>query len=487
MNVLEIEKLVYSLSNSETKQFLKHCKTSSSKKYYQIVFSYIVEAKENEGKNWQEDFKRDYPRVSLDSAVNYLYKVLTEVLVNMRIEQNSWYQQFQGLMRAQICFERSIPLKGIKETQEVHHLALESENLVSQYLSKRMELNFLQNYYPEQMAEQSLINIQLEAKNTLRALNEQHDSFTLFELLNLRLLKNPHISVNNNDLILAELNLSFKNLRNNFETKKKHLLFQSFYFVLKKDYPSALLIFEELTAHFECFPSLWDVPPYDYLITLKGILNSLRSMKRYEEMAVYVQKIQRLLVRKNTEHFNNLASLLAYTFELNSIIGLGKTELALVYMKANKLDEEWYFVDIEMTLENHYFQALSYFLNANFTSSKKILTNLFKSIKKGQNYEAYRAARLLYILSIYEVHDSEFVEFEIKSYKRIYLKSEYSYRLEKFLFKLIKMDPKRRGNEWKKSQLPVQLLLLEDILQSNKEISLTKYFNYSLWLFQLFK
>ncbi|MFZ4262568.1 hypothetical protein ACFRAE_11005 [Sphingobacterium sp. HJSM2_6] len=484
---MEIEKLVYSLSSSEIKQFLKHGNLSNDPKYYQIVFNAILASKGKESKCWQDDFKRNYPSVSLDSALKYLYKVLTEILVRMRIEENAWYQQLQGLMRAQLCFERSLPVKGIKETQEVYRLAIESENLVSQYLSKRMELNFVQNYFQESLNEQSLIDFQLETKNTLKALHEKHDSFSLFELLNVRLMQNPQISVNNDDLILAELNLTFKNLRNNFETKKKHLLFQSFYFVLKQDYSSALLIFEELTRHFESFPSLWDVPPYDYLMNINGILNSLRSMQRYEEMGAYIQKIQQLLANRNTAHFNNLAHLLAYTFELNALIGLGKREESTVFIKTNNLDQDLFFVDMEMTLESQYFQALSSFLNFEYTGAKRILNNLFKSIKKGMNYEVYRAARLLYILSIYEVHDADYVDFEIKSYKRLYQKSYQKYRLEKFVFKLINMNPKRRGNDWKKTQYPILSALLADIMQSNKETNLSKYFNYSDWLSNMFK
>src|SRR5690606_30937411 len=197
------------------------------------LYDLIVEHRDTGSSDWQQLFKKIHPSVSLESTANYLYKVLTDVLVQIRIEQHAWYQQLHGMMKAQLCFERSLPDRGLREIQGVYKKAVKSENLPNTYASLRMELDALQSINFQEVGEQELINKQMEARTTLRAMNEVQEHYSLYELLNIRLANNPKIGKSTDDLILSELNLAFSKSRNRFETRKVHLLFQSFYFIHK--------------------------------------------------------------------------------------------------------------------------------------------------------------------------------------------------------------------------------------------------------------
>ena len=48
--------------------------------------------------------------------------------------------------------------------------------------------------------------------------------------------------------------------------------------------------FYELNKLFEQNIDLWSSPPADYLSSLEGILDSLRAIKRYDEMPFFIEK-----------------------------------------------------------------------------------------------------------------------------------------------------------------------------------------------------
>src|SRR5690606_33025920 len=153
--------------------------------------------------------------------------------------------------------------------------------------------------------------------------------YSLYELLSLRLIKggrkdNTEQNEQITDLVLSELALSTRGSQHQFEPRKLHLLFQSFFFIHTGDYRSALHIFNELTQLIEANESMWDYPPYDYLSALEGILDSLRSIGYYREMEGFVHKLSLLAERPYPEHFRNVATLTTAVYRLNMLLGAGR-------------------------------------------------------------------------------------------------------------------------------------------------------------------
>lgn len=110
-----------------------------------------------------------------------------------------------------------------------------------------------------------------------------------------------------NDLLISELSLITRGSQHNFESQKLHLLFQSFFFVNISDYKSSLKSFYDLNNLFESNESVWNFPPYDYLSTLEGILDNLRTIKYFNEMEYYINKIDILTEKKYPENFQIIA------------------------------------------------------------------------------------------------------------------------------------------------------------------------------------
>ncbi|WP_156308094.1 hypothetical protein [Sphingobacterium endophyticum] len=480
----DLEKLIFSLSSSEKKHFTLYSTNINGPKMYLVLFEEILLSKNNPISNWQHNFKNNYPKSSLESTSNYLFKTLTDFLVQSRIEQNSWYQQLHGLMKAQLCFERSIPDRGLKEISNVYKKAKESENLKNIYQAVRMELDTLHNLNFSNIDEQYIIDKQLEAKLLLKSINEIQDHYNLYELLSYRLANNPIIEENTDDLILGELNLTFNNRKNIFETKKIHLLFQAHYFINKGDYQSALLIFSDLVNQFETNPTLWNYPPYDYLSTLDGIINSLRNTLQYEEMLPFLEKIQTLLLDNYPEHFKNIAKATSDIYLMQ--FHIFNNQLSQAKSLCNKI-ENIIFADTEKHIEYYYFQALTFYLLEEYQKTKQILNELFIVYPSYISFSIYRNSKLLYIMTILKnQHDQEYIDSEIRAYKRLFQKKGKLLQIEKLIFKIISLKPQLRGNDWKKKTKETYSKQLDKIVSDNKENLLIKNFDFKNWIQSVF-
>jgi len=492
MLLYELEKLIKSLSASEKKTFQLYSAQQQGDKDYIALYELAINSKNGgDTGDLARLFKERYPSKSLENTAAYLYKVLTDILVQIRIEQDSWYQQFQGLMKARLCFERSIPSRAFKELRKVSKLAAENQHHLVGYQAARMELTALADMGFRGLSEQQLVDMQMKGKHTLQTLRQIHEHYSLYELLSYRLsqgklAKSAKLQKDKqiNDLILSELSLSTRGSQQLFEPQKLHLLFQSFFFIHTGEYRSALRIFNDLTKLVEANEPMWDYPPYDYLSALDGILDSLRSIGYYEEMEGFIGKLDALSARSYPEHFRNLASLTAGVYRLNMLIGLRRPEAAAEFVDAfiNGSRHHGVTDGHEKQIEWLYFQATAHFQLRQWPKAKRLLSQLMMMDNATVQLPVYRAGRLLHILLSYELDDMEYLEYEIRSYKRAFSKQGKAYSTEKLLFNTIASDPKRRGNAWKANARKKLESKLSELKADKREMQLSKFFDFGQWV-----
>ncbi|SFC72561.1 hypothetical protein SAMN05421747_12144 [Parapedobacter composti] len=489
MLTLELEKLINSLSGPEKKTFKLHCAKLQGPKDYLTLFDLATEQASGDNQPLKQRFKERYPTKSFENTSNYLYKVLTDVLVQIRIEQDTWYQQHQSLMKARLCFERSIPDRARKELQKAFKLASGNQNHAMAYQAARMELTALTDMGFPGVTEQQLVDKQMKAKHLLQLLRQLHEHFALYELLSHRLTKGA-FNVDGkqdkwvNDLVLSELSLTTRGSRHQFEPQKLHLLFQSFFFIHTGDYRSALRIFNDLNRLIETNESMWDYPPYDYLSALDGILDSLRSIGYYQEMVLFIDKVAMLAKRAYPDHFKSLAVLTFQVYKLNMHLGLGSYDTAVQWITANNGERHQLSImnSHEKQLEYAYFEGLTYFVTKQWHKANRCLRRLLTNDRQDARFPVYRAGRLLYVLLRYEQDEMAYLEYEIRSYKRAFGKLGKAYKVEKLIFNTISMDPKRRGNAWKASTRKKIAAQVHDIRKEKKELQLLKFFRYDNWV-----
>src|SRR5690606_6899886 len=148
-----------------------------------------------------------------------------------------------------------------------------------------------------------------------------------------------------------------------FESQKNHLLFQSFFLIHTGQYRSSLKSFNELNKLFEDNKPLWSFPPYDYLFTLEGILDNLRTIGYLREMGFYIQKIQNLLEHKYPDYFQTIASQTISIYRLHLILNTEGSKEALKLSKTipSVLLSNGTLADYEKRTELMYYIGLTHF------------------------------------------------------------------------------------------------------------------------------
>lgn len=481
MLVFELQKLISSLSAAEKKHFQLYAAKLQGPKDYLQLYELALSGTADES-TWEERFQQSCPGKSFDNAAHYLFKVLTDVLVQIRIEQDNWFAQHQFLMKARLCFERSMPSRGMKILRKAYGLASESQNHAVAYQALRMELAGLANLGFPNVSEQDLVDKQMRAKLILQSLRQLQEHYSLYELLSHRLTKGTlTIDRRINDLILSELSLTTRSCRTEFEPQKLHLLFQSFFFIHTGEYRSALRIFNELNKLIESNESMWDFPPYDYLSALDGILDSLRSIGYYHAMTPFIEKAASLGNGPYPEHFCSLAQVTVDTYRLNKYLGTNKIEDALSFIAQHRKSLPGSIERNEIQLEYEFFESLAFFHAKQWNRANKHVHRLLTAEKHHRQLVVYRAARLLHVLVSYEQDDLEYLDYEIRSYKRTFSKFGKAYKTEKLVFNTIGSDPRRRGNAWKESNLKKAEQIAGVIAAEKRERQLLKYYDFSGW------
>jgi len=489
-----IIRLVKSLSSAEKRHFKLSSRKQSGNKDYLTLFDMIDQSKLIDLSSLEKKFQQQCPGASLENAAKYLLKVLTDSLIQSRTEKDAIFQQHYNLLRVKVLFERSLLDEGYKELKKVQQTAVASQNHFIQYLTYRYELDHLSDQQFPGLTDKDLLDIQMKARHTLKGMHKIHEHHSLFELLKHRLIyagktlseqDKKHL----NDLLLSELSLITGKVDYNFESQKLHLLFQSFFFTHISDYKSALKIFQELNMLFESSPGMWKNPPLDYLSCLEGILDSLRTIRHYDTMEFYIQKIQLLTGPDQTEYFNFIAAKTIWIYRLNVLTGMGrfKEAVALAQDIDPALLKEGNIIDYEKQSELLFYLGLSYFGAHQWEKANKYINRIILMGKINYHSPVYKAARLLNILIHYEQHNLEYLQYDIRSYKRTFQYKGQLLKTEKLIFKIISLHP--NGNGLMKNQVLWGKIKssIPPIEADKYELQLQKYFDFLAWSKAKFK
>src|SRR5690606_20423524 len=208
----------------------------------------------------------------------------------------------------------------------------------------------------------------------------------------------------------------------------------------------------------------------------------------YSEMEYYLQKIAKLQNQHYSEHFQKLIKLTIYRHELRLLLGDKKLNetldlLSTVHDKHINL----HIAGQDIAMECYYLQALAYFYLRNFALAKKMLHEFFSTFTNVIKNAIYRSAKLLYLMTIYELDDWDYMESAIRSHKRLLQKIGKRYMTENLVFRFIGMDPKRRGNAWKRKNLILYSNLIAEINSNKINEPLLKNFDYQFWINNMLK
>ena len=376
----------------------------------------------------------------------------------------------------------------LQETKKLLHDSGAVQNLARQITATALVYDFDGwNLDFENMDEQKLLNKQYKINNTLKNIRQLNEQSSLYELLKYRMinkgvsrsLKETH---DLDDLVTSEISIVASTGIENFEIKKNHQLFQANYFITVGDYRAAFNSFVELNKLFEENIHLWNDPPVYYLMTVEGMLESLRIMHNYEGMDYFIEKLARLSSPSSSFQLN--VTYVIFIYRLFSFIDVGNFKMAGTWVdeyQASLLDKILLLKE-QQQAEISLYIALTHLGNGEYRKARKRLST---TIGRSHLYSLslFRTIRIVNVMIHYELGDVDYIQSEVRSIKREMSKNKrHNLKVESFLLKFLNYSFTDKN---RKKQVEIWKSVEEEIhaLHEDKyEIQILRRFDFTAWV-----
>ena len=415
--------LIQSMSKPEKKAFKMNAPRAELMPHYLSLYTIIGQNKTITPELLRTKFMKQHSGASFDTTVKYLYQVVLDTMLALRTEQDSYYSLFDKILKARILFEKSLFEECFDLLQKVIDSARKLENYYALLIASRLELEYLLTLNFPHIDEKLLLHKQFRINEVMRITQKINQQSALYELLKHRVLHKGNIRSEQqknelNDLVVSEMSLVASSNVENFEIKKLHQLFQANYLISVGDYKSALHSFYELNNLLESNKHLWSNPPIYYLLTLEGILDTLRSLKNYEGMRHFINQLKKL--DNPSLNFSANVTCLIFLYEVFPLLDKGDffASEALMQRFSEDLFKKTHLLSLARNAELSLYTALIHFGLRDYGKAQKALN---KIIFIGKNYSylpLYRTIRLANLMILYEKKDFDLIKSETRSIKR---------------------------------------------------------------------
>jgi tetratricopeptide (TPR) repeat protein len=479
--------LVNSMSRSEKKVFRVSSQKKTTLADYMVLFNLIENEKVVDARNLKELFLKVRQGSSFEVTAKYLYNLLLDKMLALREQQDSYFSLFNNIMKARILFEKSLFEEAFDLLELTIKDAEKHENYYALMLASKLELEYYLNLDFPGVSEKDLLNKHFKINEILKFFRKVNELSSLYELLKFRmtykgLVRSQKQKLELNDLVVSEMSIIATSSIENFEIKKLHQLFQANYLISVGDYKSALRSYRELNSLFEVNSHLWSNPPIYYLLTLQGVLESLRKIRNYDGMKIFVERLKKL--NSKSVNFNVNIHCLIFLNELFPKLDQGdfKGSFELMQEYQESLYNRSNLLGLSLHAELSLYSALIMLGMKDFKSAYKYIGMI---LLKGKNYQSlplYRTIRLVNLMILYELKSFDLILNETRSIRRELKGADHSFRIERFMFKFlnrtdIPLIQKQRDKIWEKSA-PI----IEGIRNDIFEQQLLKIFDFTAWI-----
>lgn len=478
--------LVHSLSKSERKKISSALGTYDGSDYVSL-YKLIDKNKQYTQQEIKECFTKNKPQTSFNTAVNYLLETLLNILSQLRTNQDSFFSLINLLMNARVLYEKSIYQECFNIILKVQNEAIKYEKFTILLVAQKMELDYLLSLNFPNTTEQELLSKRYKINETIKKVRKINEHASLYELLKHRILNKgtarstKHVQ-EFNDLVVSEMSIVSSSGFDNFEIQKNHKLFQSNYLINVGDYNSALSSFYELNNVFEQNKHLLSNPPIYYLMTIEGVLESLRNIKNFDGMKYFIEQLNN--IQSTSSHFLIQVKCVVFLYTLFPLIDTGKFADAKVIM--DKYQEELY-EKISLLIPDRQIQlclytAIVYIGLKEFIKAKKMIRLIISGDRKAFSVPLFRTVRLVNLIIMYELNDTDYIEFEVRSIKREIQNKEKTYQIEELMLKILH-NPKtycskqERDVHWVKVEPN-----LAEIRNNKFELQMLRGFDFTAWI-----
>lgn len=478
--------LVNSMTKPEKKAFMVAADNKKVSNYLKL-YHLIIKDSEITADALRDSYEALYKGASFDTSVNYLYKVLLDTMLELRKEQDSYYSLFDKILKARILFEKSLYKECFDLLHKVMNSARAFENYYALLISSRFELEYLLSLNFPDTDEQSLLQKHFKLNETLRFTQKIHQQAALYELLRHRMIykgnaRSEAQKTALNDLVVSEMSIVASSNLENLEINKLHQLFQANYLISVGDYKSALHSFYELNNLLEGNKHLWSDPPIYYVLTLEGVLDSLRSLHQYEGMSYFVNQLKKL--DTPSLNFNTNVTCLIFLYELFPLLDRGDFVACEQLLKSytESLIKKTQLLSLARNAELSLYLALIQIGLKEPRKAQKALSKILATSKGFTNLPLYRTIRLVNLMIMYELREFELIKIETRTFKRDMKEAGKEYKMEKRILSFVNkpslpISAVKRRLLWEKMHKDLQ-----HIHHDVYEQQILRLFDFSAWM-----
>jgi len=478
--------LVNSMTIAEKRTFRVQTGQTKNKPNYIVLYEIIEKNNSLPAGELRNQFLTELPGASFETAVKYLFELILHTMLELRQEQDSFYGLFNKILKARILYEKSLFDECFELLDEVMAKAERYENYYALLLASRLELEYLLALGFPNLTEKDLLQKQFKLNESLKYIRKISEQSSLYEILKHRILYKGYPRTQQqknelNDLVFSELSMMASQNIENLEIRKLHQLFQSNYLISVGDYNSALNSYYELNALFEANKHMWSNPPVFYLNVLEGVLESLRSIRNYDEMTYFINQLKK--IESTSVDFRLNLTCLTFQYEFFPFLDRGDFSSCLQLMEQykNSLYDKIPGLDSSRQTELCLYTSLVYLGISDFHKARKFLNQVFLGVKNFSFLPLYRTIRLVNLIILYKLGDFDVITYQIRSMKRDLSGAIKGYKIERFLFRFLSKTPlvatAVRQKQWEKVK-PV----FEEIQHDVFEQQILRIFDFTAWV-----
>jgi phage pi2 protein 07 len=435
-----LSRLINTLTKAEKRYFRLFTSLQQGNKDYVNLFDLMERQTFKNAAAIKETFLLQHPGSNYEVSSKYLYKILLDCLLHLRLQRDETAIIATGILKSDILFERSLHEEALKQLQKMQTQASERENTLLLLWAKQQEIQLLNQLNFPDLTEHELTEKQTDIQATIGQLQHYHQHTSLYEVLRHRLLyqgmaRTVRHQEALDELVTAETKLASETAP---AIRKTHLLFEAHYFLITGDYTAALQLFHDLEILLETHAYLFDDTPADHLLVIEGILDSLRAAKLYKELHSFLDKVRRF--KNDGAYFEVMIQRLLFIYELGSYIDSGNFPAALTLQKqyASSLQKNMYLLDIGKQAEIYLYQALVYLGNDDINHAHNSIDQVLQQSSLYSSLPIYRTFRLVHLLIQYELGNYEYIRYETRAFRRhLQPDTKRSYLLERTVIKFL--------------------------------------------------
>ncbi len=478
--------LVSSMTKSEKKAFIIASDGKKESNYLKL-YNLIVKDATITSVSLRIKYESLCKGASFNTSVNYLYKILLDTMLLLRKDQDSYYSLFDKILKARILFEKSLYKECFDLLHKVMASAKDSENYYALLISSRFELEYLLSLNFPDTDEKTLLNKHFKINEALRVTQKIHQQAALYELLRHRMIYKGNARSESqktalNDLVVSEMSIVASSNIDNLEINKLHQLFQANYMISVGDYKSALHSFYELNTLLEGNKNVLPSPPIYYILTLEGVLDSLRSLRQYEGMKHFILQLKKL----NTPsiNFNANVTCLIFLYELFPFLDRGDFLSCdtLINTFSENLFRKTQLLSLARNAELSLYLALVQFGRKDYKKAQKTLSKIIATSKGYTTLTLYRTIRLVNLMIMYELREFALIKLETRTIKRDMQTEGKEYKMERRILSFVNkpdipFSMRKRQVMWEKIEKDFQL-----VHQNVYEQQTLRLFDFSAWI-----